>query len=185
MLTRMITSRRSRPRQSGPSSLLLGLLMTSLFLGCTAEEVSLELVGVRQVESSSCAVDFNNQLYVALGLMDLVVAGNYVANVEVASNLSDNLATNNQSSLDGRVNTNNVTLTSVELRYLDSEGVGVELEPLRTIDVGLRLVSGGGGAPLAIGVELITPAMAEELISNQELFFNDAGTALARRLIRI
>ncbi|MEE2645209.1 MAG: hypothetical protein VYD19_09780 [Myxococcota bacterium] len=163
------------------------LLLASLSLtlsGCVAEEVSMELVGVRKFDPVTCQVEFNKDEYVALGLMDLVVAQNYVANLEVRNRLEDNVALNNQTNSDGRVNTNNVTLQEVELSYRDVEGVGLELEPQRIVEIGQQL-SSESDAKLAIGIELITPAMATALIENQELFFNDAGTALARRSVKV
>jgi hypothetical protein len=129
------------------------------FMGCEAEEFSIQILGVKPVDTSTCGPDSNEQSFMANGLVDIAISGDYHIYLSMTNRLLDSLEVNNLSAKDGRINTTDITISGATITYLDPDEVGFGFsEDRRKISFSGLLKANGVGI-LNQGMSILTPEM--------------------------
>ena len=151
---------------SAPLRLLsVSALLSAGILGCQAEDTALQLYGVVALDAMSCLPSTEEASALASGTFDLTLSNTYRLNLSVQSKLSNMVTANNFQEGDGRKNTTDVHLTHVEVRYVDTDGVDIGLDPVLTIPLTGYLEASSDRDPLVIPDILVFDQQMSELLA--------------------
>ena len=149
-----------------PLTCALLISTLSLFGGCDAEEFSIQLMGVKAIDPTSCTPIGDESSLLSQGTIDLVLAQDYVINLSMRNRLSNSLEVNMLNEDEGHLNTTDVTLKSAVIRYLDPDEVGFGLgEDERVVAFG-GLLPSGNLDPITRTLSILTPEMTNNLRQN-------------------
>ena len=138
---------------------LLFSLALIAFIGCEAEEFSIQILGVKPIDTKTCGSDSNEQSFMANGLVDIAISGDYNIYLSMTNRLLNSLEVNNLTAKDGRINTTDITISGATIEYLDPDEVGFGFSEDRRKISFSGLLRANGASILNQGMNILTPEM--------------------------